>query len=338
MALPVLPLIFVLSLALGACFVVFGVGFTAAFRRLLQAGDGRDLAAALLIPAIAAPVIIPISQLSPDYSRFTAPLGLSLLLGAMVFGVGMQIANACGSGSLVAAGQGARRMWITLPLFCLGGVLGSLLLPTALTWPSLPALDLPAQFGPQAGLALTEAALAATALILLRGARPTGHACLAATAIGLLSAGWFVVAGEPWGITMGLTVIGAQAVQAVGADLSQFSFWSGGGAAALLRAPVTSMPSALGDAGLLCGALLATAWRRQLRFGQPISRRDAGTAALGGLLMGIGARLSFGCNIGAMVSGMASGSLHGFVWLAAVLPGCWLGLRLRAYRLTSPQP
>ena len=68
------------------------------------------------------------------------------------------------------------------------------------------------------------------------------------------------------------------------------------------------------------------------------TRRDAGTAALGGLLMGIGARLSFGCNIGAMVSGMASGSLHGFVWLAAVLPGCWLGLRLRAYRLTSPQP
>lgn len=337
MALPVLPLIFALSLALGACFVVFGVGFTAAFRRLLQAGDGRDLAAALLIPAIAAPVIIPISQLNPDYSRFTAPLGLSLLLGAMLFGVGMQIANACGSGTLVAAGQGARRMWITLPFFCLGGVLGSLLLPTALTWPSLGALDLPTQLGAPAALAATEAALAVTAAILLRGARPARRQLVAGLVIGILAAAWFIVAGEPWGITMGLTVIGAQALQALGVNLSGFAFWASGGAADLLRAPLISMPSALGDAGLLCGALLAAAWRRELRFGQPISRRDAGTAALGGLLMGIGARLSFGCNIGAMVSGMASGSLHGFVWLAAVLPGCWLGLRLRAYRLTAPQ-
>ena len=44
-------------------------------------------------------------------------------------------------------------------------------------------------------------------------------------------------------------------------------------------------------------------------------------AALGGLLMGIGARLAFGCNIGGLVGGISSGSLHGFVWFAAALPG-----------------
>ena len=32
------------------------------------------------------------------------------------------------------------------------------------------------------------------------------------------------------------------------------------------------------------------------------------SAAIGGLLMGIGARLSFGCNIGAFLGGTASGS------------------------------
>jgi uncharacterized membrane protein YedE/YeeE len=45
--------------------------------------------------------------------------------------------------------------------------------------------------------------------------------------------------------------------------------------------------------------------------------------------MGIGARLAFGCNIGALVGGISSGSLHGFVWFAAALPGTWLGLKLR---------
>jgi len=45
--------------------------------------------------------------------------------------------------------------------------------------------------------------------------------------------------------------------------------------------------------------------------------------------MGLGGRLAFGCNIGAMVGGIASGSLHGFVWCFALLPGCGLGIRLR---------
>ncbi len=52
-------------------------------------------------------------------------------------------------------------------------------------------------------------------------------------------------------------------------------------------------------------------------------------AAVGGLLMGWGARLGFGCNIGAFVGGIASGSLHGWVWFLAALPGCLIGIRLR---------
>ena len=47
--------------------------------------------------------------------------------------------------------------------------------------------------------------------------------------------------------------------------------------------------------------------------------------------MGVGARLAFGCNIGAMVGGISSGSLHGFLWFFAALPGCWLGIRLRPW-------
>jgi hypothetical protein len=50
---------------------------------------------------------------------------------------------------------------------------------------------------------------------------------------------------------------------------------------------------------------------------------------LGGLLMGYGARLSDGCNIGAYFSALASGSLSGWVWVAAAFGGSLIGLRLR---------
>jgi len=45
--------------------------------------------------------------------------------------------------------------------------------------------------------------------------------------------------------------------------------------------------------------------------------------------MGYGARIGFGCTIGALLSGIASTSLHGWLWFAAVLPGTWIGARLR---------
>jgi uncharacterized membrane protein YedE/YeeE len=50
---------------------------------------------------------------------------------------------------------------------------------------------------------------------------------------------------------------------------------------------------------------------------------------VGGLLLGYGARLAYGCNIGAYFSGIVSGSLHGWLWLVAAFIGNVLGTRLR---------
>lgn len=44
--------------------------------------------------------------------------------------------------------------------------------------------------------------------------------------------------------------------------------------------------------------------------GQPVA------AVIGGLMLGYGAWLAYGCSIGAFFSGVASGSLHGWVWIA----------------------
>jgi uncharacterized membrane protein YedE/YeeE len=328
---PALPLVFLVALALGAVFVLLDVGFAGGFRDLLEARDGRAVAATFAMPAVAALVVIPVAAMVEGYGRFVVPIGVPLVLGAAVFGVGMQIANGCGSGVLVAAGQGSRRMWVALPFFCLGGVIGSLLLPMGLMLPDLGAVDLPDLLGPGSGLLATEALLAFGALAICRFRLPEASRLRAGVAVGALAALLFLASGLPWGVTTGLTLWGARAVQALGADLSGLSFWMMDWTRAALAAPLLANHSSLADAGLLLGALLAASLRGGLRHAAPLGMRGALGAALGGLLMGIGARVSSGCNVGAFLGGAASGSLHGVIWLLAVLPGCWLGIRLRPW-------
>ena len=60
-------------------------------------------------------------------------------------------------------------------------------------------------------------------------------------------------------------------------------------------------------------------------------RRSLVAAVIGGLLLGYGARIAYGCNIGAYFSGIASGSLHGWLWLVAAFAGNIVGTRLRPW-------
>ena len=80
---------------------------------------------------------------------------------------------------------------------------------------------------------------------------------------------------------------------------------------------------------MLLGAGLLAALGGGLRGqGWPPARQLA-AAAIGGVLMGIGARLGFGCNIGAFLAGIASGSLHGWIWFVMAMAGSWVGIRWR---------
>jgi uncharacterized membrane protein YedE/YeeE len=80
--------------------------------------------------------------------------------------------------------------------------------------------------------------------------------------------------------------------------------------------------------GLVLGALLGAGLSGGFAPILRLPARAVAAAVLGGLLMGYGARLAFGCNIGALFSGIASGSAHGWVWLAAALAGSYIGLKL----------
>src|SRR3954467_12662450 len=97
----------ILGFALGVAFLKTEFSFTAAWRRFLVKGDAGGLLAALLLIAVAALVIVPVAALVPGFGGAIAPIGPSLVIGAFVFGIGMQLANGCGSGTLYTAGGGA---------------------------------------------------------------------------------------------------------------------------------------------------------------------------------------------------------------------------------------
>lgn len=149
--------------------------------------------------------------------------------------------------------------------------------------------------------------------------------------LAVLNALTLVLAGHPWGITWAFALWGAKALQAVGYDLTTVPFWSGEFQQAALAAPVLADVTSVMDLGIILGALLAAGLAG--RFA-PVRRVPLGIVAasvLGGLLLGYGARLAYGCNIGAYFSGIASTSLHGWLWGAAALLGTPIGVRLRNF-------
>ena len=81
--------------------------------------------------------------------------------------------------------------------------------------------------------------------------------------------------------------------------------------------------------GILLGALMAAGLAGRFKPSWTVSGKSLVAAIVGGLMLGYGARLAYGCNIGAYFSGIASGSLHGWLWLGAAFCGSVLGTRLR---------
>ena len=122
----------VAGFGLGIAFLKTEFSFTASWRRFLVRGEAGGLLAALLLIAIAALVIVPVAAAGKGFGGAIAPIGPSLVIGAFVFGIGMQRANGCGSGTLYTAGGGSGRMLIALLGFIIGSLVGSLQLPAFL--------------------------------------------------------------------------------------------------------------------------------------------------------------------------------------------------------------
>ena len=347
----------VTGLALGVALYHARFGFTSAWRRLVAVGQGDGLRAHVLMLAVASTIFAPIlaagaglfgNSATPNVS----PLGVSVVAGAFLFGVGMQLGGACASGTLYTIGGGQTAIVVTLAAFIAGSVLG------AWNWtfwtetmPSFGPVSLATDTGLGYGgaLALQLAAfalIAAVTVTIARRRRPpaTASAPSARGAARVLRGTWplwvgalvlaglngltLLVRGEPWGITSAFALWGSKLLASLGVDVAAWSYWSGERAASL-EGPLLADATTVMNFGIVLGALVAAAIGGSFVLHRRIPARTVVAAIAGGLLMGYGARLAYGCNIGAYFSGIASFSLHGWAWGAMALAGTWLGLRLR---------
>jgi uncharacterized membrane protein YedE/YeeE len=340
-----------IAVGLGVALLHAAFGFTGGIRALLVERRGAGFRAQLLLIGttllLFAPALAAGEVLGAPVRGFVFPVGVALLIGAFLFGVGMQLGGGCGSGTLYTVGGGVPRMWLTLASFIAGATLAAW---QAELWSGLPAfapVSLPATFGWPAATAGAAAVLialwqlsarlerdrhGAIAPLFGRGSLLFGPWPLAwgALVIAVLGFATLVVAGRPWGITAAFPLWGSSLVEALGlGDPAFWAYWEEPTRAEAMLRPLLADRTTVMDLGIIAGAALAaTLAGRRGPFVLP-RPGEAAASVVGGLLLGIGATVGMGCNISAYLGGIASGSLHGWVWIVPALAGNLAGAALR---------
>jgi hypothetical protein len=146
-----------------------------------------------------------------------------------------------------------------------------------------------------------------------------------------------LMAGYPWSITFGFGLWGAKVWAALGGDVANWAYWANGYPAKALNQSVLADITSIMNFGIIIGATLAAALAGKYAPAGEVKAKRVMTAVVGGLMLGYGARLAFGCNIGALVGGISSGSLHGWLWLVAAFSGGIIGVKIRVWlKLDKP--
>ncbi|RYU12373.1 YeeE/YedE family protein [Nocardioides iriomotensis] len=360
--------LFLIGLALGLVLFHSRFGFTSAWRQLVSVGQGKALRAHMLMLAVACTLFAPllaggVSLSGEPTMGFVSPLGSGVVIGAFLFGVGMQLGGSCASGTLFAIGSGQTSILITLGGFIAGSVLGAYHFQFwAESMPTGPAVSLATStpLGYAGAWAVSLAVMAAIAGITVvvgrrRNPPPVEHPPSARGVARALRGSWplwaggvllaglnaltLAVSGQGWGVTSAFALWGSKWLSWFGVDVASWPYWQQELNAPKLEASVLLDKTSVMDFGVILGAMVASAAAGAFIVHRRIPGRLALGAVIGGVLMGYGARIAFGCNIGAYFGGISSFSLHGWLWGAMALLGTFAGLRLRPlFGLTNPKP
>ncbi|SFA46950.1 hypothetical protein SAMN05192569_101344 [Parageobacillus thermantarcticus] len=334
-------------------------GFTSAWRKFILYRQGEGIRAQMIMMLVASVFFMPLLLKGSIFGHAVAgnvhDVGISVIVGAFIFGIGMQLGDGCASGTLYHIGGGDTNGIVTLIGFIAGSVIATTHFDFWMNTPHLAPISLIHQLGAVGGF-LLQLALLALVYYVVTVIEKRRHGKLISTEIenkngwkAIYKGPWsllvgaillavmntlvLIVGGKPWGITSAFALWGAKFVQLFGVDPTQWAYWQDPAKLNALKSPLYQDVTTVMDISLMFGALLAAAFAG--RYAKPIqwrrpSRMTIG-ALIGGLLMGYGARLAFGCNIGAYFSGIASFSVHGWIWFVFAFLGSIIGVKLRPY-------
>ena len=358
-------LFFITGIGLGLSLMHAMFGFTGGWRMFIREQRSVGVRAQIILLMVLSLLFFPIiGDVFPELKSHAAlgQVGVSVLIGAFLFGIGMQLGGGCGSGTLFTVGQGQTDMLITISFFIVGATIGSYHLPWWLSLPNIGKVSLVTEFGGWLPALLIQ-------LVVLFGlykfvslldkkrnnqlqsfsTQPKAENIIEQLVHGPWPIWWgviglaifafitFIMAGYPWSITFAFGLWGAKIWSALGGDVANWAYWSAGYPAKALNQSVLADITSVMNFGIIFGALLAAALAGKFAPAGKIKSKRIITAVIGGLLLGYGARLAFGCNIGALVGGISSGSLHGWLWLVAAFAGSFIGLKIRVWmKLDKP--
>lgn len=357
-------LLFLTGIGLGATLMHALFGFSGAWRFFIRDRKSVGIRAQLLLIGLCSILFFPmIAGVFPAISVGAAmgQVGTSVIVGAFIFGIGMQLGGGCGSGTLFTVGQGQVDMLITLSFFIIGATLGSAHLGWWLSLPNLGKVSVINEMGWGVALALQLFVLFILYRLvrsmelkrqqkiadfssqtprennierLIHGPWPLWWGIIGLSVLSLVT---LLLAGYPWSITFAFGLWGSKIWAALGGDVSSWAYWSGGYPAKALNQSVLADITTIMNIGIIAGAMLAAALAGKYAPKDKVTRKRFMTAVIGGLLLGYGARLAFGCNIGGLLGGIASGSLHGWLWLVAGFSGGIVGVKIRVWlKLDKP--
>jgi uncharacterized membrane protein YedE/YeeE len=341
--------------AAGLGFVLYRArfGFAGAWRGLLLERRGSGVRAQLALLALLTVVFFPLLARGEAFGQPLAdvvrPVGLALLAGAFLFGAGMQIAGACSSGTLTGVGGGSLRFMLVAVSMVAGATLGSAQYGWWEAQPSWVSYSLLRELGTATAVAsnLGIVAVLALATVWLERRRhgrllprvPDPGLWLSRTwpvsrsviALAVLCTLTLLLAGRPWVIVGAFPLWGAKLAEAgnAGWDVAFWDYWASDARQVALENSLWLDVTTLMVAGLVVGVLLGASTAGRLWLQWRMTAGQAAGAVVGGLLLGYGGVVGLGCNIGALVAGIASGSLHGWIWFAAAFAGSATVLGLR---------
>ena len=304
-------------------------------------------------------------------SQSVRPLDLGVMIGGFLFGGGMIIAGGCASGTLTDLGEGAVRSLIALVFYIIGSPIGHwmrVVYGKSENKIVNVSMYFPNSFGYVGSVALT-AALFLVLFYIVKGysykrkqagtyIKPgyediekeldydnapffsyatyhrffikrwsfmTGGILLALMFIFVL-----VSTGKTWGVTSAFTTWGVALFSRFGVD---FAAIGGFDKEIKEAANLLAHNGTIRNIGIILGASISFLLAGRFTIDRDFKAKDAAWYALGGLLMGIGARFARGCNVGALYSAITAFSLHGWGFLVFMTLGAIVFLKLSEGKL-----
>ncbi|MBL4819655.1 MAG: YeeE/YedE family protein [Gammaproteobacteria bacterium] len=345
--------LFLVGLAAGVFLYHAAFGFTAAWREVVTTGHSGGLRAQMVMLGATVLVFTPLIALGEfggiNLRGSVAPINVAVVCGAFLFGLGMQLGGGCASGTLYTAGGGNTRMLVTLAAFIAGSVIGTWHWSMWQDVPGFAPFALSQNFGVIPGILISLILFAMVWFVAaaherrrhgsvrsfwkteltqswLRGPWPLIAGALALAGVNIAT---LLLAGRPWGVTSAFALWGGKVAERLSIDVTAWAYWQRPGPLSSLDQSIFIDITSVMNIGIMLGAMLAAALASKFAPSFKLPLRSLLAAVIGGLLLGYGARIAFGCNIGAYFSGIGSTSLHGWLWFAAAFAGSSLGTRIR---------